>query len=163
MPKFTKKPINKIIEIRENQLPEIVSKIQPLFNYNLVAYQLSESQARFAYPKYKDGGVNWNADEKAQIPELNIDLPFEDLIGQKDGIFEIITLSRLNNIRVYKSKLLQASLKSDIHFIPEKSTLYNRKDFGDESLAGLKVHIDYYNNTVYSLVDSYSISAYKTN
>jgi hypothetical protein len=166
--------------LHTNKLPYIplpleVQRIVPIFNYQLVAWQLSLPQARFAYPKFRDEVVNFNEDERSQIPELNTSLPFNEII--KDPNFIIVTNSRLNNIKVYEAQLISSSCNikdintdrnklyykalNHLHLDTEKLILNVRKDFGDESISGMKCHVDYYNDVVYTLADPSSFSSYQ--
>lgn len=145
-------------------LPKTVKTINPIFDYNLVAYRLTEAQARFAFPKYRDESINWNDDERSLMPDFNIDLPFDELVKDPTGEFNLIVFSRLQNVRVHKAELIKSSLTSNLNpELPDLDThkviLHNRKDFGNESMAGHKVHIDFYNNIVYTLTHSSSFCA----
>lgn len=134
--------------------PEKIKKLSPIFDYQVIAWQLTEKEARAVYPKYSDGITNFSEDEKMAFPDLDIEnKPFLDLIN--DPIFNQIAIIRANELKIYQGQLLQNSITNST----EALIINARQDLGSENLCGHKYHIDYFNNIIYTLSDRLSFSS----
>lgn len=154
-------------EIEEKLIvPEIVLKTQPLFNYNIIAYRLSEAQARLIYPKYKDESVNWDENKRLLMPDMPINLPYAEIIETNE--FQSIVVQFLSNLRaglkIYKGELVMTSKSGNLKQLDLKNNkiiIHLTKHQGETSIEGTKLFIDFHQNTLYTIIDSSAICAYE--
>ena len=150
----------------ELKIPKLISETVPLFNYAIIAYRLSEAQARFIYPKYKDETVNWDENKRMIMPDMPINLPFKEIIETNQ--FKSMVIYFLTNLkaglRIYKGELVKTSDTSDLKdldLVKNKITVHLKRHQGESSIEGTKLYIDFEQNTLYTLIDSTALCAYE--
>lgn len=138
---------------KELEIPDYIKQVETLFNYEVIAYQLSEQQARLIYPKYKDESINWSQEESERMPTLNINLPFSKLILTAE--FAVMANSRLYQIQNFVGQRIFRDETGKIvtDYKNKSKYVFNRQDLGNNSLSGVKIQFDWYNDVIYTLTD----------